>query len=309
MPNKTVWIVAGPTASGKSALAAELAARVDGIVVNADSMQIYAEIPVISAQPNAEEREAAPHLLYGFHPITENYSAAAWAKKALEAIRDSHAQNKRAILVGGSGLYFRALVSGFAPMPDVPEATRKHVSDLYDMLGPQGFHAALAGIDPEAAARLHPTDRQRMIRAREVYEASGQSLSAWQAMPKKNPAPDLDYRAVVLAPEKSWLHARINKRFEIMVRSGALDEARAVNALNPDPILTGTRALGLQALRDHLDGRLTLSEAVEQAQMQTRQYAKRQMTWFRGQKIADAAQMMAKPALEPALEFLHTGGA
>jgi tRNA dimethylallyltransferase len=301
----TVWIIAGPTAGGKSALAAELAAENDGIVINADSMQIYKEIPIISAQPSAEEKSRAEHLLYGFHPVTENFSAASWAIKALEKIRAVHAQKKRAVLVGGSGLYFRALVTGFAPIPKVPRSVRKQVSDLYDMLGGEEFHGALNRVDPQAAARLHPEDRQRMIRAREVFEATGRPLTAWQQHPSDNIAPDLSYRAVLLLPEKSWLHERINLRFEHMVANGALDEAEKVSALNPDASLTGTKALGLNALRDHLDGKITLKDAVAQGQLETRQYAKRQMTWFRGQKTADKALILEKPELERAQEFLH----
>jgi len=307
--DKTVWIIAGPTASGKTALAAGVAGRHKGTVVNADSMQIYTEIPVLSAQPTEEERLQAPHLLYGFQSILENFSAAAWAAKALETIRAIHAEDRRAVLVGGSGLYFQALIHGFAPMPVVSPAIRKHVTDLYEMLGPDSFHKALQEIDPETAARLHATDRQRMIRAREVFEASGQPLSAWQSQPKINPAPDLKYRAVVLAPKRDWLHPRINTRFENMMENGALQEAAAIHALNPDPTLTGTRALGLQPLRDHLDARLTREEAVEQAQLETRQYAKRQMTWFRGQKLTDDTLFLEMPELAPAEKFLQSNGA
>jgi len=282
---KPVWIVAGPTASGKSALAVELAEKHEGVVINADSMQIYREIPVISAQPSLEERHQVPHLLYGFHPITEHYSAAEWAARAAQAIDETFANGQQPILVGGSGLYLKALTDGFSPMPEVAPTVRRHVCDLYDMLGPVGFHASLEKIDPVIAKRLHPTDRQRCIRAREIYEVSGEPLSAWQARPKHKIAPHLDFKSLVLLPNRAWLHERINRRFEIMAEIGALQEAEAVNQMNITEPTTGMRAVGLQALRDHSEGFLTLEEAIEQGQTLTRQYAKRQYTWFRGQEL------------------------
>jgi tRNA dimethylallyltransferase len=287
MTHGPVWIVAGPTASGKSALAADLAARINGTVINADSMQVYAEIPILSAQPSDSERASAPHVLYGLRTMTRHYSAAAWALDAQSAIHDAHNAGRQPILVGGSGLYLRALVYGFAPVPPVPEAVRRDIGELYDVLGPEKFHAQLAARDPISAARLHPTDRQRCIRAREVFEATGLMLSALQDMPPEKPAPDLTFRAVILDPDRAWLHERITQRFHTMVSGGALDEAAAVNALDPDPLLPGTRALGLAALRAHVNGTLGLSDAIADAVTQSRQYAKRQSTWFRGQKTAD----------------------
>lgn len=279
------WIIAGPTASGKSALAVELAKRHNGVVINADSMQIYREIPVISAQPDQAERQDVEHLLYGFHPITEHYSAADWAAIAVKTIDSVLARGKNPILVGGSGMYIKALTEGFSPIPAVSTAVRKHVSDLYDMLGPSGFHHALQKIDPVLAARLHATDRQRCIRGREVYEETGVALSEWQTRPKENPAPHFNFTTLLLTPDRPWLHERINRRFEIMTENGALEEAEKANALNLDFVMTGARAVGLQALRDHLEHRLTLKEAIELGQTQSRQYAKRQYTWFRGQKL------------------------
>jgi tRNA dimethylallyltransferase len=284
LSSNTVWIVAGPTASGKSALAVALAKKYDGVVINADSMQIYAEIPVIAAQPSVVEQEDVPHMLYGYRSVTDHYSAADWAVAAVAAIEEVLAMGKQPILVGGSGLYLQTLTDGLSPMPEVSAAVRKHVCDLYDMLGPKGFHEALVKIDPVIAARLHPTDRQRCIRAREIYEVSKKPLSEWQAQPKEKVAPHLEFKTILLLPEREWLHERINRRFVGMVENGALNEARLVNALNV-PDTTGMRAVGLQALRDTVEGRLTLEEAIEQGQTQTRQYAKRQYTWFRGQAL------------------------
>lgn len=283
--SKTIWIVAGPTASGKSALALSLAQRHNGTVVNADSMQVYREIPILGAQPDAVDFSAAPHVLYGHRSLLHNHSAAEWVSEAIPAIRAVLAQGRQPILTGGTGMYLRALLEGFSPMPAVPEAVRRHVSDLYDMLGPDGFHQALRDVDPVSADRLHPTDRQRMIRAREIFEVSGMPLSAWQEQPKANAAPDLHYRAIILLPPRDVLYAQINKRFGIMLERGALAEAKTVHLLHPDPTLPGTRALGLPSLRDYIDGRLTMDEAIEQSQAQSRQYAKRQYTWFRNQPL------------------------
>lgn len=285
MRKQIVWIVAGPTASGKSALALALAQHHDGVVVNADSMQVYREIPILGAQPDAVDRKTAPHVLYGHRSLMYHYSAAEWVTEAIDAIRAILSRNQQPILTGGTGMYLRTLLEGFSPMPTVPDAVRRHVSDLYDMLGPDGFHHALRDVDPVIADRLHPTDRQRMIRAREIFEVSGTPLSAWQEQPKENTAPELHYRAITLLPPREQLYARINKRFALMLEHGALAEAQQVQMLQPDPAMPGTRALGLPSLRDHLDGRLTMDEAIEQSQAQSRQYAKRQYTWFRNQPL------------------------
>jgi tRNA dimethylallyltransferase len=303
-----VWIVAGPTAIGKSQLALDIAKASNGAIVNADSMQIYSEIPILSAQPSGYDRKLVPHYLYGFQPITKTYSAATWAAQAKDAIYDCIARDLQPILVGGSGLYLQGLLEGFSAMPGVPPAIRKQITDLYDMLGAQRFHETLKKIDPEAAARLHPTDRQRCIRAREIYEVSGETLTSWQAQPKQNIAPDLDYRTVILLPPRDWLYNRINNRFAIMVEHGAIEEARAVHDLHLDNHHTGSHALGLQALCDYLDGRLTLGEATENGQSQSRQYAKRQYTWFRNQALPNAV-FLCNPEedwLAMARKHLHT---
>lgn len=284
---KTVWIIAGPTASGKSALSVEIAERHNGVIINADSMQVYQGLPVITAQPPMEERNDVPHLLYGFMPVTEHHSAADWANQASISIEETFAQGKQPILVGGSGLYLQALTNGFSPMPNVPPAVRQQIGDLYDMLGPAAFHAALKSIDPVIAERLHPTDRQRCIRAREIYEVSNEPLSEWQAKPKQKFSPHLNFKSLVLLPPRAWLHERINRRFHLMIEQGAVDEARWINEMNPTQLTTGMRAVGLQALRDYCEGIITLDEAIEIGQTQTRQYAKRQYTWFRGQALPD----------------------
>jgi tRNA dimethylallyltransferase len=286
-----VWILAGPTASGKSAMALEIASRHNGVIINADSMQVYTEIPILSAQPSLSEQAAVSHHLYGHVPITTRMNASQWAAQAIVEIRAAFTKGQQPILVGGSGLYLKTLLEGLSPIPDVPPAIRHDVTALYDTLGPQEFHRALAQIDPELAARLHPTDRQRCIRAREVFEASGKPLSQWQAKAKAPLAPDLTYRLAVLLPDREWLHDRINQRFDVMLRMGAIDEARAIHVRQLDSTLTGMQALGLQSLCDYLDDRLTLLEAIDQGQTLSRQFAKRQYTWFRGQKIGNCPRL------------------
>ncbi len=292
---KTVWILAGPTASGKSALAIKLAKAANGVIVNADSMQVYREIPILAAQPPFTDQQLVPHRLYGFQPLAQHYSAVEWAHQAVITIRQILKEGRHPILVGGSGLYLKALIEGFSPMPSIPVAVRKHVTDLYDILGANSFHAMLQKIDPVSAARLHPTDRQRCIRAREVYEVSGKALSRWQEEEKLSPAGDLIFRSCIILPERETVHAHINARFVHMVDSGALDEARTVKAMNIPPLATGMQALGLSALIEHLDGRITIDAAIEQGQTQTRQYAKRQYTWFRQQTLPDAFKATSEP--------------
>lgn len=301
-----VWIVAGPTASGKSALALALAQRVNGTIINVDSMQVYREIPVITAQPSAEDLTEVPHLLYGYVSVLTRMTALDWARQAVLAIRDVQSQGRQPILVGGSGLYLKTLVEGLSPMPPVAPAIRAQVTNLYEVLGPVRFHEALRALDPVTAARLHPTDRQRCIRAREVYEASGQPLSYWQAQEKEAVGGDFNYRMVLLLPDREWLYDKINKRFDHMVAAGALDEARTVQSLNADPTLTGVQALGLSALMDYLEKRLTLIEAIERGQTQSRQFAKRQYTWFRGQELCNVPTLMLHDpqGVAQALSFL-----
>jgi len=294
--SRPVWILAGPTASGKSALAMKIAKESDGVIINADSMQVYREIPILAAQPDLADQAELPHRLYGFQPISQSYSSAEWAQQAVVTIKKTQNEGKQPILVGGSGLYLRALTEGFSPMPAIPPAVRKHVTDLYDILGPNSFHAMLLKIDPATAERLHPTDRQRCIRAREVYEVSGEPLSAWQARDKQTPAGDLTFRSCVILPDRDMLHQHINTRFVQMVDRGALDEARAVYDMHLPPTLTGMQALGLMALMEYLENHISLEEAIMRGQTQTRQYAKRQFTWFRGQPLPDSFHASSDPS-------------
>ena len=293
-------VIGGPTASGKSALALELAERLAiegprGAVINADSMQVYRELPVLTAQPDAAAQARAPHLLYGVLGLEETCSAGRWLEMAKGAIAEARAAGRVPIVVGGSGLYLRALMGGLNEIPPVPDATRAAVRARLAEIGPAAFHARLAAQDPEMAARLRPTDPQRLARAAEVLAATGRSLADWQRDAVPPPVAGT-IRAVLVAPPREALYAACDSRFVGMLAAGALEEARAVAmrlaaaraAGAPlDPALPALKALGLRELLAHLAGEIGLEEAAAAAQMATRRYAKRQMTWFRGQFLTD----------------------
>ncbi|MBL8705595.1 MAG: tRNA (adenosine(37)-N6)-dimethylallyltransferase MiaA [Rhodospirillales bacterium] len=287
MTRQPLLIVAGPTASGKSGLALALAVEFNGTVINADSMQLYRGLEILTAQPDAAARARAPHLLYGVLDLATPASAGKWRDMALDAIAEARAAGRLPILVGGTGLYLRTLLQGIAPIPAVPAAIRDAARVLHTALGGPAFRARLAERDPEGAARLNPGDTQRLIRAYEVVEATGRPLAYWQAQQAEGG--DSPFRPFVLTvmPPRPVLHKSINERFLRMIGQGALDEVRAVLARRLDPMLPGMKALGVAELRRHLDGALPLAQAVALAQTATRQYAKRQATWFRHQLPPD----------------------
>lgn len=277
-----VLLIAGPTASGKSALALRLAERLDGEIVNADALQLYADLRILSARPTAEEEARAPHHLFGVADGADGWSVGRWLDAALPLLGDIAARGRRAIVVGGTGLYFRALTKGLADIPAVPAAVRQAAAETWERLGEDAFRQALAAHDPAAAARIAPGDRQRLLRAFEVVEATGRALTDWQA----DTAPPLSagqWRAVVLEPDRKALYARCDARFAAMVEAGALEEVRALMARRLDPLAPVMKAVGVRELAAHLAGELTLVEAVALGQQETRRYAKRQLTWFRNQ--------------------------
>lgn len=276
-----VLVLVGPTASGKSAAAARIAGLTDGVVINADAMQVYRGLPALTAQPVGVD-PSIPHRLYGLLSPDDPCSAARWADLAAQEI--GRAGDRLSVLVGGSGLYFRALMQGFAAIPPVPAEMRAAMTARRAAIGPEAFHAELAALDPVSAARLHPTDAQRCLRAREVVEATGRPLSAWQG-DARVPYPGLEWHVVRLAPPREALYRRIDARLPEMVEAGALDEVRALRDL--DPALPAARALGFAQFRDHLDGVLDLDAAIALAAQASRHYAKRQTTWFRHQIAAD----------------------
>ncbi len=283
---KKAIIVAGPTASGKSALALALAQAVNGVVINADSMQVYAGLRVLTARPSPADEALAPHRLYGVLAPSDLCSVGRWRALALAEMEAAWAAGRLPVVVGGTGLYLRALTQGLSPIPEIPETVRAETRALLERLGNQAFHARLAGRDPVMAARLHPGNSQRLARAWEVLEATGRSLADWQ----DQPAPDRLEAAtatVLLAPPREALYQSCDRRFLAMLEQGALDEVAALMALRLDPALPVMKALGVPELAAHLAGRLGLEQAMAQAQQATRHYAKRQSTWFRHQLAAD----------------------
>jgi tRNA dimethylallyltransferase len=277
-----VVVIAGPTASGKSALALAAAEAFAGTVINADSLQVYRELAILTARPDAAAEARVPHRLYGVLPAAERCSAGRWAALAAAAIREAHAAGRLPILVGGTGLYLRALLDGLAPIPPVPEAALAEARARLAALGGAAFHAELARRDPATAAGLRPSDPQRLARAWAVLAATGRPLAAWQAE-RAEPALALDPLLLLLEPERGTLYRACDARFLRMLEAGALDEARALGALGLDPSLPAMKAVGVRVLLDHLAGRIALADAVAAAQQATRNYAKRQLTWFRHQ--------------------------
>lgn len=281
----TVVIIAGPTASGKSGLALALAEEFGGTIINADSQQLYRDLPILSARPDAAAEARAPHRLYGVLDASERGSAARWRDLAEAEIAAATAAGRLPLLVGGTGLYLRALIHGLAPVPDIPAEIRAEGAAIYERVGGSGFRDRLAELDPDAAARLPPGDRQRLLRAWEVARATGVPLRDWH----RGTAAGAPYRfaTILLMPPRERLYPACDARFAAMVAAGALDEVRALAARGLPPDLPAMKGVGVRELLAHLRGELTLDEAIAAGQMATRRYAKRQMTWFRHQLSAD----------------------
>ena len=276
-------LIAGPTASGKSAVALALAKRFGGLVVNADSMQVYRDLRTLTARPSEAEEREAPHRLFGAIDGAENFSVGRWLNAA-KTILDENADRPGPLLfVGGTGLYFRALTQGLSDIPHVPEAVRAAVRAEAESEATAALHARLAERDPLTAARLRPSDRQRILRALEVVAATGRPLAAFQGAREAPPLAAGQWAGLFLAPDRAALNARIDARFEMMLREGALEEAAALMARGLDPALPVMRAHGAPHLMAHLRGEMALAEAAERAKRDTRQYAKRQFTWARRQ--------------------------
>jgi len=276
-------LIAGPTASGKSALALELARRRRGAIVNADSMQVYRDLRIVTARPTIEEEAAAPHLLFGHVDAATNYSVGRWLEDLARVLHGLDARELTPILVGGTGMYFRAALYGLSDIPAVPDDVREKMRAWAQDKTPQQLHAELAARDPATAAVLRKTDPQRLLRALEVLEATGKPLVSFQG-PRSAPILNAsECAAFFLAPERETLYARIDARFERMTQAGALDEVAALKARSLDPTLPAMRAHGVPHLIAYLDGRLTLAEAILRSQLDTRRYAKRQFTFARHQ--------------------------
>lgn len=272
-------LIAGPTASGKSAAALALAQEIGGVVINADSMQVYREAPVLTAQPSAVDQALLPHLLYGHVSARDVYSVGLWRDSAITALRQAQAMNRTPIFVGGTGLYFTALTDGLADIPPTPPEIRDAARALLDDIGVEALHATLTDRDPLTASKLRSSDPQRVLRAFEVLEATGRPLAEWQRAPAEPVLKAQKIAAFVLDPPRSELRLRIAARFEAMLEQGGLEEARKLEDL--DPALPAAKLLGLRPLRALAAGTLTRAEALDAAITGTRQFAKRQMTWFR----------------------------
>lgn len=284
---RNILILAGPTASGKSALAIALACEFNGVIINADSMQIYSDLRVLSARPSVEDEALAPHRLYGALDGAEVCSAARWRALAMTAVEEALSEGRLPIVCGGTGLYLRALTDGLSAMPEISDDVREAVRDRLAAIGPEALHAELADEDRVMAARLNPTDPQRIARAMEVLKATGRSLADWQAdAPMTTPPEDWKFTTLALIPPRDILYERCNKRFRIMLDQGAIEEVSALKARGLDRSLPVMRALGVPELIAYLEGEITLEEAETKACTATRRYAKRQNTWIRNQIVS-----------------------
>jgi tRNA dimethylallyltransferase len=315
----TVLIIAGPTASGKSGLALAIAQRLGGSIINADSMQVYRELRVLTARPTPQEEALAPHVLYGVRAAAEPGSAGWWRAAALEAMEAARHDGRLPILCGGTGLYLAALTDGLAEIPEPGPEARAEARTLVVELGPERLHARLAAVDPNTAARLRPSDAQRIARAWEVWRGTGRGLAAWQSEPMTRPA-GWRFAAILLAPPRPALRAAVAERFEAMLAAGALAEVQGLLALRLDPAVPVMRAQGVPELAAHLRGEVSLAEAAERAVRVTGRYAKRQATWFRHHplapqdrthtiyaRIADLEQFSER-SIEEIFDFIRTMG-
>ena len=276
-------LIAGPTASGKSALALALAARFGGTVINTDSMQVYRDLRVLTARPTPQEEAQVPHRLYGHADAAVNYSAGMWVADAAAVLAEVRGAGRLPIFIGGTGLYFKALTRGLSAVPPIPDDVRESVRARLEHDGPEALHRALAARDPAMAERLKPRDRVRIARALEVVEATGRSLAGWHDVGLPPLLPPEDAVAVFLAPDRAALYERINARFAAMLTQGALEEVAALAVRHLDPLLPAMKAHGVPALMRHLRGEISREEAITIGQTDTRHYAKRQFTWFRHQ--------------------------
>lgn len=278
-----VVVICGPTASGKSAAALAVAEKFRGTIVNADSMQVYAELRLLTARPSPEEEARVPHKLFGTVPAAERHSVGRWLAEATGAIANARANRRLPIVVGGTGLYIKALTEGLSPVPEIPDSVRTDARARHAELGPEGFRQELARLDAEAAETLPAGDTTRLIRAWEVATATGRTLADWQRESKPVPPIAGPFLTFALMPPRNLLYDAIDARFQRMVDHGALAEAAALVALGLDPDLPAMKALGVAELRAFMLGESSLEAAIAAAQKATRNFAKRQFTWFRHQ--------------------------
>jgi tRNA dimethylallyltransferase len=276
-------LITGPTASGKSALAVELAKRHDGVVVNADSMQVYDTLRVLTARPSDEDMQGVPHCLYGHVPAGSGYSTGAWLRDVTALLPQLRAEGRLPVFVGGTGLYFKALTGGLSDMPAIPEEIRTRLRARLLSEGGAVLHAVLAERDPDMAMTLNPQDGHRIVRALEVLEATGRSIADLQGQAGPVIVNPERAQKIVVLPARDILHSRINGRFEAMLEHGAEEEVRALLALSLPAEMPVMKAIGVSQIAAMLGGTMTRKDVLEKGAAATRQYAKRQMTWFRNQ--------------------------
>jgi tRNA dimethylallyltransferase len=289
-PARKAIVVAGPTCSGKSALALDLAARIGGTIVNADSMQVYADLRIVTARPTRADEALIPHMLYGVRPASHAGTVAWWRQAALAAMQAAHDAGRTPILCGGTGLYLAALNEGLAEIPDPGPYAREQARSLLASIGAAELHAKLSAVDPATAAQLRPTDGQRLARAWEVWAGTGTGLAEWRAR-QTRPNPEWDLIVILLDPPRADLRQAIAGRFKAMVDQGAVAEIQALLAQELDPALPAMRAHGVPELAAYLRREITLPNAIQRATLATGQYTKRQATWFRHRLIADETSM------------------
>ncbi len=280
---KNTTLIAGPTASGKSALALKIAKEMDGVVVNADSMQVYDVLQVLTARPSVEDMQGVEHVLFGHVDPARLYSTGAWLADVKSVLARPDIENRHLVFVGGTGLYFKALLGGLSQMPVIPDDLRNYWRERLSLEGSVALHGELTKRDEETAARLNLQDGQRILRAIEVFEASGQSISFWQKQPGETLVDGSFSRKICLVPERHVLNDRINQRFQSMVKLGALEEVRKLLDLRLDASLPAMKAIGVNAISLFFLGKLSIVDVIDNASIATRQYAKRQMTWQRHQ--------------------------
>jgi tRNA dimethylallyltransferase len=285
MSDASAILIAGPTASGKSALAVALAEHFGGTVINADSMQVYRELKILSARPTPEDEARVHHALYGFVPASDAYSTGRFVKDAERVLEDAKAKGRRPIFVGGTGLYFKALLEGLSPIPEIDPHVRAHWRAQAERAGPGELYIHLTLRDPEMASRLNPGDSQRIVRALEVLESSGTSLAVWQTKPGRPLIDESTAVKLLVRPPRADLYIRADQRFDAMMAAGALDEARAIAALGLDANLPAMRALGVAPLIRAARGEVPVADAVAQSKADTNHYIKRQETWLKRHMI------------------------
>jgi tRNA dimethylallyltransferase len=309
---KPIIVLAGPTASGKSALSLKLAEDNSITIINADSMQFYQDIPIISAQPTKSDMDLCHHELYGIYPHDAVNSTGEFIRLATNAINLAHSSGKIPILVGGTGLYLKSLIYGIAAIPGIPLEVRNEARELCQKLGTEQFYQLLVKLDPLAAGRIRPSDAQRLVRCYEVMLGTGKSLFSWQKQPTTSIFESTQFLQIVLNPERTTLYNNCNQRFQSMIQNGAIEEVAKLNGLTQDDSLSVRKALGIREITGYLHNKITLNEAVNLAQTNTRHYAKRQMTWFRHQmdaaKIINFTTSKELQDIVPSLikQFLHS---